>query len=66
MLCRCPNNLQAREQWGNSGGYCGALSVQQGALGVGAYISQVLQYVQVYSICEADPCFCVVLYASMH
>jgi hypothetical protein len=33
-------NLQPRQQWNIDGGFCGALSIQQAALGVGAWISQ--------------------------
>eukprot|EP00755_Sulcionema_specki_P025032 Sspe_Gene.82394::Locus_54004_Transcript_1_2_Confidence_0.667_Length_1574::g.82394::m.82394 len=32
--------LSPRKQWGDSGGYCGSLSVQSGALYFGAWISQ--------------------------
>lgn len=32
--------VRPREQWGDSGGYCGSLSIQTAALAKGAYISQ--------------------------
>jgi hypothetical protein len=33
-------DLQPRQQWNIDGGFCGAMSIQQAALGVGAWISQ--------------------------
>mgnify|MGYP000335800443 FL=1 len=33
-------NVQSRQQWGDSGGYCGSLSVQAIAMNYGAWISQ--------------------------
>jgi len=33
-------DLAPRQQWNTDGGFCGALSIQQAALGVGAWISQ--------------------------
>ena len=32
--------VQSRQQWGDSGGFCGALSIQAIAMNYGAYISQ--------------------------